>query len=237
MRRINGVYARSTAAASRGRNWFLRQKLPVQVAVSLVALIVFLQLYSRYVLPLSSGGRAVGGNIGNNGLAPADSFMDGGDLRGGRKDKGKRRRKRKHSEERAQGGIRKPAKVASTALNTIPASLDVCDHAACTGQTKVVAISLYGGSPRYTTGAVRNSEIMRDAFPDWQLWVYVPDPAVNPDWRVPDDIVATLEANGARILIVDRATIDQVGFGMNQRFLPAEDASVDRFASRDGDSR
>jgi len=126
---------------------------------------------------------------------------------------------------------------ALTLRSSLPPSLDVCDHAACTGRLKVISISLYGGNPRYTAGAVRNSEIVRDAFPDWQLWVYIPDPAVNAEYAVPADIKATLEANGARLINVDKATIDAVGFGMNQRFLPAEDATVERFASRDGDSR
>lgn len=119
----------------------------------------------------------------------------------------------------------------------VPRRLDVCDHAACTGKAKVVSISLYGGNPRYTVGAIRNSEIARGAFPDWQLWVYIPDPAVNREWEVPADVRATLAANGARLITVDKATIDAVGFGMNQRFLPAEDPTVERFASRDGDSR
>lgn len=119
----------------------------------------------------------------------------------------------------------------------VPRRLDVCDHAACTGKAKVVSISLYGGNPRYTVGAIRNSEIARGAFPDWQLWVYIPDAAVNREWEVPADVRATLAANGARLITVDKATIDAVGFGMNQRFLPAEDPTVERFASRDGDSR
>jgi hypothetical protein len=230
--------------------WFARQSSPVKLILTLLGLVVFFQLYVRYILPLS-GEHAVGsGSIGNNGLAPAsdiDSFLESGDLRGGGKNK--RRRKKKHAdsngEARAQGGIKKAGApdshkittTASTIINTLPVSLDVCDHAACTGQTKVIAISLYGGNPRYTSGAVRNSEIMRDAFPDWQLWVYQPDPAVNREYEVPGPIVETLQANGAKIIIVDKKTIDQVGFGMNQRFLPAEDPKVDRFASRDGDSR
>lgn len=35
-------------------------------------------------------------------------------------------------------------------------------------------MALYGQSPRYTNGAVRNSEIAKELFPDWQLWVFTP---------------------------------------------------------------
>ena len=118
-----------------------------------------------------------------------------------------------------------------------PPALPVCDTAACTGKLKVISISLYGSNPRYTAGAVRNSEIARDAFPDWQLWVYIPDPSINADYMVPEDIKNALTRNGAKLIYVDKTTVDDVGFGMNQRFLPAGEATVDRFVSRDGDSR
>jgi hypothetical protein len=54
----------------------------------------------------------------------------------------------------------------------------------CDKLLRVISISLYGGNPRYTTGAIRNSEAVRDAFPDWKLWVYIPDPSSNPNWEV-----------------------------------------------------
>lgn len=121
--------------------------------------------------------------------------------------------------------------------NTVPRALRFCDEAACTNVTRVIAISLYGADGRYTHGAIRNSELVRDAFPDWQLWVYIPDSSRDPNLRVPEDVVKTLVANGAVIVPVDRATMDTVGFGMNQRFLIAEDPRVHRFVVRDGDSR
>ena len=43
-------------------------------------------------------------------------------------------------------------------------------------ELRVVAISLYGSDPRYTQGAILNSEIAAQLLPDWQLWVYVPGP-------------------------------------------------------------
>jgi hypothetical protein len=44
------------------------------------------------------------------------------------------------------------------------------------GPLKVVAMSLYGSSPQYTWGALRNADIIKEAFPDWQLWVYMAGP-------------------------------------------------------------
>jgi hypothetical protein len=54
---------------------------------------------------------------------------------------------------------------------------------------------------------------------------------------VPAEVKDVLVANGARLIFVDKATIDAVGFGMNQRFLTGDDPTVDMYAVRDGDSR
>ena len=128
--------------------------------------------------------------------------------------------------------------VAQRTFASVPIVLDICDDASCgLLQTKVISISLYGGLPRYTAGAVRNAELARTAFPDWQLWVYIPDAPTGTPERVPDDIIAALSQVGAHLLFVDAATVASVGFGMNQRFLPAGEPNVHRFVARDGDSR
>ena len=115
-------------------------------------------------------------------------------------------------------------------------NLVYCDDPACTGVQQVVSISLYGSNPRYTVGAIHNSELARDVFPEWSLRVYIPE-ATSPDQVVPDDVKAALTANGAIIQVVDAKTVAEVGFGMNQRFLIAGDTTVDRFIVRDSDSR
>lgn len=42
-------------------------------------------------------------------------------------------------------------------------------------EQNVIAMSLFGGNPRYYEGAIRNSELVKDIFPDWSLRFYVPD--------------------------------------------------------------
>jgi len=69
-------------------------------------------------------------------------------------------------------------------LDAFPA-LEFGDRPGCPGQPlKVIAISLYGASTRYTVGAVRNSEIAKEVFPEWELWVYVPDATADPALQV-----------------------------------------------------
>jgi hypothetical protein len=92
---------------------------------------------------------------------------------------------------------------------------------------KVVSTSLYGGDRRYTGGAVRNAELAPVIFPGWELRFYVKD-------DVPPAVLAEIRALGSEVRVVSSA---DVGFGMNWRFLVADDAAVDAFVCRDADSR
>lgn len=38
---------------------------------------------------------------------------------------------------------------------------------------KIVSVSLYGREPMYLKGAIENARLVREVYPDWQLWVYV----------------------------------------------------------------
>ena len=40
---------------------------------------------------------------------------------------------------------------------------------------KVVSFSLFGSNPLYCVGAIRNSELMSEIFPEWEMWVYHDD--------------------------------------------------------------
>ena len=38
---------------------------------------------------------------------------------------------------------------------------------------KVIAFSLWGDSPKYTMGAIKNAEIAKEIFPDWTCRYYL----------------------------------------------------------------
>ena len=96
---------------------------------------------------------------------------------------------------------------------------------------RIISTSLYGDNPRYTWGTVRNAELMPTVFPGWRLRVYT-----RSDMLPPQDILTALRALGAEVVELsgeDRSS----GFGMNWRFLVADDPEVEAFLCRDGDSR
>lgn len=111
----------------------------------------------------------------------------------------------------------------------------VCLPAPCPhtpqGAARVISTSLYGDNPRYTWGVVRNAELMPAVFPGWHLRVYT-----RSDMMPPEDIMADLKALGADIVTL-RGEEKTSGFGMNWRFLVADDGDVGTFLCRDADSR
>ncbi|KAJ8600316.1 hypothetical protein CTAYLR_000622 [Chrysophaeum taylorii] len=98
-----------------------------------------------------------------------------------------------------------------------------------TSEKRVVSYGLYGTNPKYTQGAIRNSELVHEVFPGWVARFYVRN-------DVPENVVATLKANGAEIVEVGAFASGKIA-GMFWRFLVADDPAVDRFIVRDSDSR
>ena len=91
---------------------------------------------------------------------------------------------------------------------------------------KVISFSLWGDNPKYTIGAIKNSEIAPFIYPDWETWFYVAD-------NVPREIIEKLKQSGSKIINKNNEDWD----GMFWRFYPMSDPSVDIFISRDTDSR
>ena len=102
-------------------------------------------------------------------------------------------------------------------------------EASLNGETRVIAMALYGADDKYCEGALRNSELVDAYFPTWRLRVYADADSV------PRRVLDALERNGADV----RAA--PFGFGaaegMFRRFSVADDPAVDRFVVRDSDSR
>ena len=92
---------------------------------------------------------------------------------------------------------------------------------------KVISFSLYGDSPKYNIGAIRNSELYKKFFPDWEMWVYHND-------SVPLETLTALEKNG---VVLINTKVDNGPQNALWRFYPASDESIDYFISRDCDSR
>jgi len=92
---------------------------------------------------------------------------------------------------------------------------------------KVVSFCLYGYVDYYRKGALRNLELCKIHYPDWEVWMYV-----SPS--IPKEVITSLKDAGAKIHIIED---EDTPFFMNYRYFPASDASVDYAIFRDTDSR
>jgi protein O-GlcNAc transferase len=91
---------------------------------------------------------------------------------------------------------------------------------------KVISFSLWGDNPKYTVGAIKNSELAPFIYTGWESRFYVSD-------CVPQDIINQLEANGSTVVKKGAAAPISAFW----RFDPICDESVDIFIARDTDSR
>lgn len=94
-------------------------------------------------------------------------------------------------------------------------------------QNRVIAFSLYGTSPKYLVGAVRNAADAALFYPGWTCRFYVRG-------DVPQDVCRRLEALGATV--VPRSAL-WFGEEMFWRFEAVDDSSADAVLIRDADSR
>jgi hypothetical protein len=90
----------------------------------------------------------------------------------------------------------------------------------------VISFSLFGNDKIYILGAIRNAEIHKQVFTEWEMRVYH-DNTVNLD------VLNRLTELGVSLINVDLPA----QLGRFWRFLPASDNTVDYFISRDCDSR
>ncbi|MDF1862872.1 MAG: sulfotransferase domain-containing protein [Verrucomicrobiales bacterium] len=91
----------------------------------------------------------------------------------------------------------------------------------------VISFSLWGANPRYTKGAIRNTQAAIDVYPGWTVRFYCDD-------SVPPEVIGRLRNYGAEVVMRSRpATFFD---GLLWRFEVIEDPEVDRFLVRDCDS-
>jgi hypothetical protein len=92
---------------------------------------------------------------------------------------------------------------------------------------KVVSFSLWGSDPKYTVGAVRNAQQYAKLFPEWKV-------AIWHDKTVPASILSDLRASGAMVYDTSNKTWCPPSMW---RFLVIDQPDMERFISRDCDSR
>lgn len=95
---------------------------------------------------------------------------------------------------------------------------------------QIVSFSLYGSDPRYTLGAQRNAELIREIMPGWTARFYSRRSKLSPELEI------LLLERGAEVVFVDEGN-PLVKCTMCWRFLAADDPDVARFLVRDTDSR
>lgn len=91
---------------------------------------------------------------------------------------------------------------------------------------KYLSFSLWGDKPIYNVGAIRNSELWKEIYPDWQMVVYY-------DNTVPLDTIEKLESNGVDCYDMT----DKNLYGMFWRFFAVGLPDSEYCSFRDCDSR
>jgi protein O-GlcNAc transferase len=94
---------------------------------------------------------------------------------------------------------------------------------------KVISFSLWGDSYRYTVGAIKNVALARKHYPGWICRFYMDDETINKPFSL---LTTFLQMAGAEVVPM-KPGIPK----MMQRFLAGDDPDVERFISRDTDSR
>ena len=67
---------------------------------------------------------------------------------------------------------------------------------------KVISFSLYGDNPIYTIGSIKNVELSRIHFPEWEVWIYHNN-------TVPQHILNELKSHGVKLINMEH----DIGFG------------------------
>ena len=91
----------------------------------------------------------------------------------------------------------------------------------------LITFSLFGDNPLYCVGAVENARLAKEIYPDWTARFYVAQ-------DVPENYIEEIESHGAEVVRCEKKNSYD---GLNWRFRPLYDPSVEFWISRDADSR
>jgi hypothetical protein len=89
-----------------------------------------------------------------------------------------------------------------------------------------LSFSLWGNQPIYNVGAIKNSELIKDIYPEWKMVLYY-------DNTVPDQTILKLKEND--VLCIDVTSLNI--YGMFWRFLASDIENAEYVCFRDCDSR
>lgn len=92
---------------------------------------------------------------------------------------------------------------------------------------KIISFCLWGDKPIYTIGCLKNAKLLTKFFKDWTMRVYYNDTVHN-------DIIKELQNLGVETVEIYK---DSNFLNSLWRYLPITDKTVERFISRDCDSR
>jgi len=95
---------------------------------------------------------------------------------------------------------------------------------------KVVSFSLWGTGSQYLIGALRNADIAKEVYPDFECWFYIHRPTV------PENIVQELSTKTNVKIIFKDGDLNTTK-PMMWRFQPITDPDVELMISRDTDTR
>lgn len=101
--------------------------------------------------------------------------------------------------------------------------------------TRIISMTLYGSSERYTWGAIRNAQLVPVYYPGWRLRVYLPSTANSSSLLVPSNVINILKSLGTQIAYVYNSS--SVIAARDWRLLVVDDLNVDCFLIRDADGR
>jgi hypothetical protein len=95
----------------------------------------------------------------------------------------------------------------------------------------VISFCLWGNEPRYCIGLIKNIELAKKYYPNWECWCYIHEPSVNKDF------IKSLEKYGnVKIIFKNDLPIRTLRF-MLWRIEPINDSNVEYLISRDTDTR
>ena len=95
---------------------------------------------------------------------------------------------------------------------------------------KVITFSLWGDNPTYNLGAIKNAEIAKEFYPDFECWFYIHEETV------PKHTIEILQKLNNVKIILKNGNLDK-NKPMMWRFEAIDDPDVEIMLSRDTDTR